>query len=182
MSKPLRSFQGMTPQLGHNVYVDEAAVLIGDIQIGDDSSVWPLVAARGDVNSISIGKRCSIQDGSVLHVTRKSEANPAGHPLLIGDDVTVGHKAMLHGCQIGNCVLVGMGAVILDGVIVEDQVIIGAGSVVPPNKRLESGFLYIGNPAKQARPLKESELAFLPKSADNYVVLKNAYLAEQTDE
>lgn len=179
MNQNLRAYKGMTPTIGKNVYIDEAAVLIGDIRIGDDASVWPMVAARGDVNYISIGKRTSIQDGTVLHVTRRSEANPEGHPLIIGDDVTVGHKAMLHGCQIGNFVLVGMGSVILDGVVVEDNVIVGAGSVVPPGKRLESGFLYVGNPAKQARPLRDSELAFLPKSSDNYVRLKNDYLAEQ---
>ncbi|QSX33719.1 gamma carbonic anhydrase family protein [Shewanella avicenniae] len=178
MSQKLRAYKGMTPKLGKDVYVDEAAVLIGDIRLDDDANVWPMVAARGDVNYISIGKRTSIQDGTVLHVTRRSESNPDGYPLIIGDDVTVGHKAMLHGCQIGNCVLVGMGAVILDNVVVEDNVIIAAGSVVPPNKRLESGYLYVGNPAKQARPLRESELAFLPKSADNYVRLKNEYLAE----
>lgn len=178
MSQNLRAYKGMTPKIGNGVYVDEAAVLIGDIRIDEDASIWPMVAARGDVNYISIGKRTSIQDGTVLHVTRRSEAKPDGHPLIIGDDVTVGHKAMLHGCQIGNCVLVGMGSVILDGVVVEDNVIVGAGSVVPPGKRLESGFLYIGNPAKQARPLRESELAFLPKSSDNYVRLKNDYLAE----
>ncbi|KFZ36181.1 anhydrase [Shewanella mangrovi] len=179
MSQSLRAYKGMTPTIGKDVYIDEAAVLIGDIRIGDDASIWPMVAARGDVNHIAIGKRTSIQDGTVLHVTRRSEAKPDGHPLIIGDDVTVGHKAMLHGCQIGNCVLVGMGSVILDGVVVEDNVIVGAGSVVPPGKRLESGFLYVGNPAKQARPLRESELAFLPKSSDNYVRLKNDYLAEQ---
>ena len=144
------------------------------------NKVWPLVAARGDVNTISIGARTNVQDGSVLHVTRKSKGNPNGNPLIIGEDVTIGHKAMLHGCQLGNRILVGMGAIIMDGVIVNDDVIIGAGSLVPPNKVLESGYLYVGNPAKQARPLKESELAFLTISSQNYVKLKNEYIEEQS--
>ncbi|ACJ26915.1 Carbonic anhydrase, family 3 [Shewanella piezotolerans WP3] len=177
-NKSLRSYKRIVPQLKSNVYVDEACVLVGDITLDDDSSVWPLVAARGDVNHIYIGKRTNIQDGSVLHVTRKSASLPEGQPLIIGDDVTIGHKAMLHGCKVGNRILVGMGAIILDGAILEDDVILGAGSLVPPNKTLKSGFLYVGSPAKQARPLTEAELAFLPQSADNYVRLKNEYLAE----
>lgn len=174
----LRPYQGITPTLGQRVYIDEASVLVGDITLGDDASIWPLVAARGDVNRIVIGQRSNIQDGSVLHVTRRSANNPEGFPLLIGDDVTVGHKAMLHGCTIGNRVLVGMGAIILDNVVVEDDVIIGAGSVVPPGKHLQAGYLYMGNPARQARPLTEQELKFLPASADNYVRLKQEYLQQ----
>jgi carbonic anhydrase/acetyltransferase-like protein (isoleucine patch superfamily) len=174
----LRPYQGITPTLGQRVYIDEASVLVGDITLGDDASIWPLVAARGDVNRIVIGQRSNIQDGSVLHVTRCSANNPEGFPLLIGDDVTVGHKAMLHGCTIGNRVLVGMGAIILDNVVVEDDVIIGAGSVVPPGKHLQAGYLYMGNPARQARPLTEQELKFLPASADNYVRLKQEYLQQ----
>ncbi|QTH63010.1 gamma carbonic anhydrase family protein [Psychrosphaera ytuae] len=176
--KNLKSYKGITPTLGKGVYIEESAVLYGEITLGDDVSIWPLVAARGDVNTISIGARSNIQDGSVLHVTRRSPSNPNGYPLIIGEDVTVGHKAMLHGCQLGNRILVGMGCVVMDGVVVEDDVIIGAGSVVPPNKRLEAGHLYVGNPAKLARPLKESELTFLKVSSDNYVKLKNEYLGE----
>lgn len=180
MANSLRSYQGTKPKLAEGVYVDEAAVLVGDIFLDQHASVWPMVAARGDVNHIRIGKRSSVQDGTVLHVSRKSAANPEGHPLLIGDDVTIGHKAMLHGCKVGNRVLVGMGAIILDGVIIEDDVILGAGSLVPPGKVLKSGFLYIGSPAKQARPLTDAERQFLPQSADNYVRLKDEYLAEQS--
>ncbi|MCE9688047.1 gamma carbonic anhydrase family protein [Shewanella sp. AS16] len=179
MSTSLRTYQGISPQLAEAVYVDEAAILVGDIALDTDASVWPLVAARGDVNHIRIGKRSNVQDGTILHVTRKSPAKPDGHPLLIGDDVTIGHKAMLHGCQVGNRVLVGMGAIILDGAVIEDDVILGAGSLVPPGKVLQSGYLYVGSPAKQARPLTQAELAFLPQSADNYVVLKNEYLADR---
>lgn len=173
----LRSYKGITPTLGSNLYIDSSVILVGDITLADDVSLWPLVAARGDVNTIIIGARTNIQDGSVLHVTRKSIDNPEGNPLIIGEDVTVGHKCMLHGCTLGNRILVGMGAIIMDGVIVEDDVFIGAGSVVPPNKILLSGFLYVGNPAKQVRPLKTNELAFLKQSAINYVALKNDYLA-----
>ena len=173
----LRSYKGITPTLGSNLYIDSSVILVGDITLADDVSLWPLVAARGDVNTIIIGARTNIQDGSVLHVTRKSIDNPEGNPLIIGEDVTVGHKCMLHGCTLGNRILVGMGAIIMDGVIVEDEVFIGAGSVVPPNKTLLSGFLYVGNPAKQVRPLKTNELAFLKQSAINYVALKNDYLA-----
>jgi carbonic anhydrase/acetyltransferase-like protein (isoleucine patch superfamily) len=174
----LRPFKNIHPSLGTNIYIDESAVLVGDISIANDVSIWPLVAARGDVNTISIGARTNIQDGTVLHVTRKSTGNPEGNPLVIGEDVTIGHKCMLHGCQLGNRILVGMGAIIMDGVVVEDDVFIGAGSLVPPNKVLVSGYLYVGNPVKQVRPLKKSEADFLKQSAINYVELKNDYLNE----
>jgi len=177
----IRPYKGIMPTIGTKTFIDNSAVLVGDIQIANDVSIWPLVAARGDVNTISIGARTNIQDGTVLHVTRKSSSNPLGNPLIIGDDVTVGHKCMLHGCQLGNRILVGMGAIIMDGVIVEDDVFIGAGSLVPPNKTLISGYLYVGNPVKQARPLKESEAAFLKQSAINYVELKNEYLNEASN-
>ncbi|ELI0637171.1 gamma carbonic anhydrase family protein [Vibrio harveyi] len=177
----IRSYKGIRPQLGKRVYVDSTSVLVGDIQIGDDSSVWPLVAARGDVNHIHIGARTNIQDGSVLHVTHKNTENPNGYPLIIGNDVTIGHKVMLHGCEIHDRVLVGMGAIVLDNVVVESDVMIGAGSLVPPGKRLESGYLYVGSPVKHARPLSENERAFLQKSANNYVQNKNDYINEVED-
>ncbi|MGL4475609.1 MAG: gamma carbonic anhydrase family protein [Shewanella sp.] len=172
----LRPYKGVSPHFSDSVYIDSSAVLVGDIRLDDDASIWPLVAARGDVNHIRIGKRSNVQDGSVLHVTRKSEHNPDGFPLIIGDDVTIGHKAMLHGCTLGNRILVGMGAIILDGVIIEDDVMLAAGALVPPNKTLKSGFLYVGSPAQAARPLKDSEMQFLAQSAANYVRLKNEYL------
>ena len=173
-----RPYKGIFPEIGTQVYIDESAVIVGDVNIANDVSIWPLVSARGDVNRITIGERSNIQDGTVLHVTRKSDSNPDGYPLTIGEDVTVGHKCMLHGCSLGNRILVGMGAIIMDGVVVEDDVFIGAGTLVPPNKVLESGHLYVGNPAKKARPLKESEANFLKQSALNYVELKNDYLVE----
>lgn len=174
----LRSYKGISPQIGERVYIDSSSVLVGDIKIGNDSSIWPLVAARGDVNHIQIGDRTNVQDGSVLHVTHKNKENPDGYPLIIGNDVTIGHKVMLHGCVIKDRVLVGMGAIVLDAAIIEEEVMIGAGSLVPPGKRLESGYLYVGSPVKQARPLNDKERAFLQKSADNYVQNKEDYLHE----
>jgi carbonic anhydrase/acetyltransferase-like protein (isoleucine patch superfamily) len=174
----IRSYKGIAPKIGNGIYIDSSSVIVGDICLANDVSIWPLVAARGDVNAITIGARTNVQDGTVLHVTRKSKNNPDGNPLIIGEDVTIGHKCMLHGCQLGNRILVGMGAIIMDGATVEDDVFIGAGSLVPPNKTLKSGYLYVGNPVKQARKLKESEHDFLKQSALNYVDLKNDYLAE----
>ncbi|EGU33098.1 gamma carbonic anhydrase family protein [Vibrio scophthalmi] len=172
----LRSYKGIAPAIGERVYIDSSSVLVGDISIGDDSSIWPLVAARGDVNHIHIGQRTNVQDGSVLHVTHKNSENPNGYPLIIGNDVTIGHKVMLHGCTIEDRVLVGMGAIVLDGAVIQKEVMIGAGSLVPPGKILESGYLYVGSPVKQARLLHEKERAFLQKSADNYVQNKEDYL------
>ena len=180
MSQALRAYQGLTPTLGERVMVDPSSVVIGDVDLADDVSIWPLVAIRGDVNYVEIGARTNIQDGSVLHVTHKSPSNPQGNPLIIGDDVTVGHKVMLHGCTIGNRVLVGMGSILLDGVIVEDDIMIGAGSLVPQNKRLKSGYLYFGNPVKQIRPLTEAEIAGLIYSANNYVKWKGDYLDQES--
>lgn len=176
---PIRTFNNITPQIADSCYIDNTAVIVGDIQIDQDSSIWPLVAARGDVNKIRIGERTNVQDGTVLHVTRQSKAHPQGFPLIIGNDVTVGHKCMLHGCTLGDRILVGMGAIIMDGATIEDDVFVGAGCLVPPNKTLQSGYLYVGSPAKQARKLKEEELHFLKASAQNYVELKNQYLQEQ---
>src|SRR5690606_39964908 len=153
----IRSYRNQAPRLGERVFVDASAVLIGDIELGADSSVWPLAVIRADMHRILIGARTSIQDGSVLHITHAGPFNPEGFPLSIGDDVTVGHQACLHGCTIGSRVLVGIGATVLDGAVVEDEVVIGAGTLVPPGKRLESGYLYLGSPCRQARPLKDSE-------------------------
>lgn len=180
MSGNLRSFKNTRPQLGQRVMVDASSVVVGEVDLQDDVSIWPLVAIRGDVNRVVIGKRSNIQDGSVLHVTHKSSYNPEGNPLIVGEDVTVGHKAMLHGCTIGNRVLVGMGSILLDGVIVEDDVMIGAGSLVPPGKRLVSGYLYLGSPVRQARKLTQAEVAGLLYSSNNYVGWKDDYLAQES--
>ena len=180
MSSTLRPYKSLRPVLGQRVMIDATSVIIGDVRLADDVGIWPLVVIRGDVNHVSIGARSNIQDGSVLHVTHKSSYNPEGNPLIVGEDVTVGHKVMLHGCTIGDRVLVGMGSILLDGAVIEDDVMIGAGSLVPQNKRLESGFLYLGSPVKQIRPLKEAELEGLKYSANNYVKWKDEYLDQES--
>ena len=174
----IRGFKGMTPKLGERVFIDPSSVVLGDIELGDDSSVWPLTVIRGDMNYIRIGKRTNVQDGSVLHITHASSYNPDGYALIIGDEVTIGHRVMLHGCTIGNRVLIGMSTTIMDGAVVEDDVVIGAGSLVPPGKRLESGKLYMGSPAKAVRDLTESELSYFSYSAANYAKLKDEHLQE----
>ena len=176
--KPIRSYQGKTPQLGKGVFIDPSAVVLGDVTLGDDSSVWPNVTIRGDMHHIRIGVKTSIQDGSVLHITHASDFNPGGFPLNIGNEVTVGHNVTLHGCTIGNQVLIGMGCIVLDGAVVEDHVVIAAGSLVPSNKHLKSGYLYMGSPAKPIRELKEEEMAFFQYSANNYSALKDKHLEE----
>jgi carbonic anhydrase/acetyltransferase-like protein (isoleucine patch superfamily) len=180
-SKNIRSFEGSSPQLGSQVFIDPFACVIGDVSLGDDSSVWPFTVIRGDMHKIRIGQRTSVQDGSILHITHASDYNPGGYPLTIGNDVIIGHKVTLHGCTIGNEVLVGIGSIILDGAIIEDKVVIGANTLVPPNKTLKSGFLYIGSPAKQARALTDKEMNFFKYSAGNYVKLKNQHLQSLQD-
>ncbi|MGH1485553.1 MAG: gamma carbonic anhydrase family protein [Cellvibrionaceae bacterium] len=174
----IRSYKGTSPSLGKRVFVDPSAVVIGDVEIGEDSSVWPCAVIRGDMHRIRIGARTSVQDGSVLHITHAGKFTPDGWPLIIGDDVTIGHSVNLHGCTIGNRILIGIGSTILDGAIVEDDVVIGAGTLVPPGKVLKSGYMYMGSPYKEIRPLKESEKSFFLYSSQNYVDVKNSFLAE----
>lgn len=177
----MKTFRGHAPHLGQRVWVDDTASVIGDVTIGDDSSIWPLVSIRGDMHHIRIGARTSIQDNSCLHITHASEYKPEGFPLEIGDDVTVGHMCMLHGCTIGNQVVVGMSSTVLDGAVVEDKVLIGANSLVPEGKRLETGFLYHGSPVKKVRALTEDELNYFQYAGKNYIKLKDEYLAEESD-
>ncbi|MAY02943.1 MAG: gamma carbonic anhydrase family protein [Gammaproteobacteria bacterium] len=171
----IRSYMDQTPDLADGVFVDSSAVVLGRVKIGRDSSVWPLTAVRGDIQDIIIGERSNIQDGSVLHVTSPESYPPDGFGLSIGNDVTVGHRVILHGCSIADRVLVGMGSIIMDGAVVESDVIIGAGTVVTPGKTLDSGSLYVGSPAKKVRPLRQEELDFLSYSAAHYVKLKNLH-------
>ena len=171
----IRSFKGINPSIGTNTFIDDSAVVIGDVIMGDDCSVWPLTAIRGDVNIIRIGNRTNIQDGSVLHVSHPGEYNPDGAELHVGDEVTVGHKALLHGCRIGNQCLIGMGSIIMDNAVIEDRVMVGSGSLVSPGKVLESGYLYLGNPAKQKRVLTDREIDMMAYLADHYIQLKNEY-------
>jgi carbonic anhydrase/acetyltransferase-like protein (isoleucine patch superfamily) len=172
----IRAFKDKQPRLGQAVYIDETAVVIGDVSLGDDVSIWPTSVVRGDVESISIGAGTNVQDGAVLHVTHAGKFSGDGYPLVIGKGVTIGHRAVVHACTVGDYCLVGIGAIIMDGAVLEDYVMLGAGALVPPNKRLESGYLYVGVPAQQARPLKDSEKEFLQYSAENYIRLKNDYL------
>ena len=176
----IREFQGSRPILGKAVYVDQAATIIGDVTLGDDCSVWPGAVIRGDMHKITVGARTSVQDGCVLHITHASDYNPGGFARSVGDDVTIGHNVTLHGCTLGNKILVGIGSTIMDGAIVEDNVVIGAGSLVPPGKTLAAGYLYKGSPCKQARELSQSELDYFTYSAANYASLKDQYLSAST--
>ena len=177
MNGNIRPWRGILPALGARVYVDPAAVLIGQVTVGDDSSFWPGAVARGDVNVITIGARTSVQDGTILHVTHAGPYNAAGHALVIGDDVTIGHRAVLHGCTVGSRCLIGMGAIVMDGAVVPDEVVIGAGALVTPGTRCEPRSLYVGSPARRARGLGDRELEQLGYSAAWYVKVKDQYLA-----
>jgi carbonic anhydrase/acetyltransferase-like protein (isoleucine patch superfamily) len=172
----VRAFGAELPVLGARVWVDPAAVVIGQVEIGDDASLWPMAVARGDVNFIRIGARTNVQDGSVLHVTHDGPYSPGGVPLVIGAEVTVGHRVMLHACTIGDRCLLGMSSTILDGAVLEDEVFLGAGSLVPPDKHLQARSLYRGSPAKRVRSLTDEELEMLRYSAAHYVRLKDRYL------
>lgn len=171
----IRDFENILPDLHPDAYVDETALVIGDVTIGKDSSIWPFTVLRGDVNQIRIGASTNIQDNSVLHVSHDGPYNPGGFALDIGDNVTVGHRVILHGCTIHNDCLVGMGCTIMDGVIVHPYTIIGAGSLVTPGKELEGGFLWLGSPARKVRKLTDEERESIAYSAQHYVKLKNRH-------
>ncbi|GAB4173494.1 MAG: gamma carbonic anhydrase family protein [Wenzhouxiangellaceae bacterium] len=175
----VRTFQEFAPEIGRNVYIDPAATVIGQVVLGDEVSLWPNVVLRGDVNRIEVGPGSNLQDGVIGHVTHDGPYTPGGHPLLIGADVTVGHAAVLHGCRIGARCLIGMAALVMDGAVLEQEVIVAAGSLVPPGKHLESGWLYRGRPVQPARRLSEDERAMLVYSAGHYRRLKDQYLARQ---
>ncbi len=173
----IRKFEHFVPQIADSAFVDESAVVTGNVVIGADSSVWPVCSVRGDIQSIRIGERTNIQDGSVLHVTHDSEFAPGGNALTIGNDVTVGHGAVVHACTVEDLCLIGMGSVLLDGAVVKSGAIVGAGSLVSPGKELEGGYLWLGSPVKRMRELTENEKAFLKYSAAHYVDLKNRHMA-----
>lgn len=166
----VKPYKGVFPKVHPSVYLSDNVYVIGDVEIGEDSSVWFGSVIRGDVNYIRIGKRTNIQDNSVVHVTHDT------HPTIVGDNVTVGHRVILHGCLLGNNILVGMGAVIMDGVEIEDYVLVGAGALITPNKKIPSGVLVAGVPAKIVRDLREEEIKLIEESAENYVRYKNEYL------
>lgn len=178
MGRPpvIRPYNGILPTLGERVYVDEQAAVIGQVQLGDDVSLWPGAVVRGDVNRIEVGARTSVQDNAVLHCTHDGPYTPGGTPLIVGADVTVGHSVNLHACTIGRFCLIGIGSIVLDRVVIEDEVMLGAGSLVPPGKRLHSGWLYVGSPAKALRKLRPEEFENLRYSPGHYVRLKDRYL------
>lgn len=175
---PTSSYLGSAPVLAERIYLHASAQVIGDVRIGRDSSVWCNAVLRGDVNRIVVGECSNIQDLTMGHVSHKNAAKPEGSPLLIGNHVTIGHAVILHGCTIGDECLIGMGSIVMDDAVVERRVMLGAGSLVPPGKVLESGHLYVGRPAVKVRALSDEELAYLKYSAEHYVRVKNNYLAE----
>ena len=177
----MRAYKNRFPKIHETVWIDPAATVIGDVVIGADSSVWPATVIRGDVNSIRIGQRSSIQDGSVIHVTHRSDWNPDGYATHIGDNVTIGHKVILHGCMVEDLCLIGMGSIILDGAVIRKHTLIGAGSLVPPGKELEGGFLWLGSPVRKIRELSAQEIEHFTYSAAHYVRLKNDYIQPHQD-
>lgn len=173
----IQHFQNQHPQIGEAVYIHSSASVIGDVHIANNSSVWPNTVIRGDVNSIRIGEGTNIQDLSMLHVSHKSSWQPDGSPLIIGNHVTIGHQVLLHGCTIADECLIGMGSLVMDNVVIQKHVMLAAGSLVPEGKVLESGYLYLGRPAKRIRALTEDEITHFMYSAHHYITLKNQYLA-----
>lgn len=169
---------GVAPRLAAGAWVHPRATLIGEVSLGRDASVWPGTVIRGDVNGIVVGAATNIQDNSVLHVSRRTPANPAGGPLLIGARVTVGHAVILHACTIGDECLIGMGSIVLDGAVVHKHVLLGAGSLVPEGRVLESGQLYLGRPARPVRTLTDAEFAYFNESAEHYVALARSYFTD----
>jgi carbonic anhydrase/acetyltransferase-like protein (isoleucine patch superfamily) len=167
----IRPFDGKQPQLQPGAWIDPTALVIGDVRLGADCSVWPMAVLRGDVQSIRIGDGCNIQDGAVLHVSHDSRYCPGGQPLVLGKGITVGHQAVLHACEVGDHCLIGISARVLDGAVIGPRSMLGAGALVPPGKRLEGGGLWVGAPAKRVRSLSDGELEYLEYSAAHYVKL-----------
>ena len=168
----IRTYQGIKPTIAKSAFIEETAVVIGDVHIGEQSSVWFHAVVRGDVNSIRIGDRTNIQDLSMLHVTHDT------HPLNLGNDVTAGHHVVLHGCTIRDRVLIGMGAIIMDGVVVGEDSVVGAGALVTEGTIVPPKSLVLGSPAKVKRSVTDEELAWIKESSANYVRYAKQYLAD----
>jgi carbonic anhydrase/acetyltransferase-like protein (isoleucine patch superfamily) len=168
----IRTYQGIAPTIDKSVFIEETAVVIGDVVIGADSSVWFHTVVRGDVHCIRIGSRTNIQDLSLLHVTHDT------YPLVVGNDVTVGHHVVLHGCTIKDRVLIGMGSIIMDGAVIGEDCIVGAGALVTERTIVPPKSLILGSPAKVKRTVKGEELAWIRASAQNYVAYARQYLAD----
>lgn len=170
----LYEFLGSQPKVSQSNFIAPSADLIGDVVLGEETSVWFNCTIRGDVNYIRIGSRSNVQDNTCIHVTNQT------HPTVIGDKVTIGHSAMIHGCTIKDRVLIGIKSVILDGAVIEEDCIIAAGSLVPPGKTMPSGWLCMGSPAKPVRKLSEEEIASIIQYSDNYVKYSRAYMLLDT--
>jgi len=170
-----RSFADKTPRVDPSAWIDPSALVIGEVEIGPGSSVWPMCVLRGDIHRITIGAQTNIQDGSILHVSHDSRFLPGGAPVLIHDRVTVGHQVVLHGCEVRELCLIGIGARLLDRVVVEPRTMIAAGALVPPGRVLEGGQLWVGSPARRARALTDEELEYLEYVAESYVHLAQAH-------
>ena len=177
----IRNYQGNEPRIHEAAYIDQAATVIGKVQIGAQSSLWPMTVARGDVNTIEIGRRTNIQDGCVLHVTHDGPYSEGGFPLIVGDDVTVGHNVTLHACAVESGCLIGMGSIVMDGAVIKSGAIVGAGALVPPGKTLEGGYLWIGSPVKRARSLTAEERESILYSAKHYTQLAEKHRQEQPE-
>jgi len=171
----IEAYKGVLPTLGRDVHVHPSAIVIGDVVLGDGVSVWPGAVIRGDVNFIRVGAASNIQDNTVLHVSHRSRLQPQGAPLVMGARVTVGHACILHGCEIGDECLIGMGSIVMDRAVIGPRVMLGAGSLVPEGRVLESGWLYLGRPARPVRRLTEAELAGFVSQAERYVALAAEY-------
>ena len=169
------AYKNKSPKIAEGVFIDESAKVIGDVTIGKDSSVWPMATIRGDVNRIEIGERTNIQDGCVLHCSPSCDFYGEGYPLILGNNVSIGHNATLHGCIIRDNCLVGMGDIVQDGAEIAGEIIVAAGSLVPPNKKLESGYMYVGSPVKKARELNIAEKKLLSYNVACYIELKNDF-------
>jgi carbonic anhydrase/acetyltransferase-like protein (isoleucine patch superfamily) len=171
----IRTFRGTTPQIADDAWIDESAVVIGDVKIGPRSSIWPLCVIRGDIHRIEMGTDTNIQDGTIVHVSHDSRFMPGGAPVIVHDRVTVGHQAVLHGCEIRDHCLIGIGSRVLDRAVLEPRTMIGAGSLVPPGRVLESGYLWVGTPVKRVRALKDREIEYLDYVAENYTRLADEH-------
>lgn len=172
----IRSFKGIHPDIDPTAFIAETAVIVGEVQVGRESSIWYNVVARGDVNFIRIGDRTNIQDLSMLHVTHKKTPEDPGAPLIIGDNVTVGHSVTLHGCTVGNGAFIGMQAIIMDKVVVGEGALVGARALVTEGTIIPPHTLWVGAPAKCKRELSPDEIAWLRKSAGNYVKYALQYI------
>ena len=178
MRVSLCSHNGKSPNVAESDFIHESAVIIGDVRLEKHVSIWPTTVIRGDVQTVTIGAGSNVQDGSILHVSHASHYTPGGFPLVIGQGVTIGHRAVVHACTVGNYCLIGIGAIVMDGAELGDYVMLGAGALVPPGKKLEGGHLYVGSPAKQVRSLDAQEKEFLEYSYQHYMQLKDEYLMQ----